>query len=567
METTTAPGVPPAVAEAEAQLLAPEGPFEVVVEPVLGEPMPVFKDRLRSLRQIVADSVKFADREYLIFVGPETERRVTFVEHERAVASVARALRDEYDVRPGDRVALVGANSPEWIVAFWAAVSLGAIGVGLNGWWTGPEIRYGLENARPKVLLADRRRLDRLGGADPGVPTIVVEEDFESLWCYDLRADLPDQPIDEDDRAVILYTSGTTGRPKGAVHTHRNVIALLGINFFHGFRLAMSNPGTTRDGIPLKHLVNYPLFHVSGLHNGAIAFLLSGMTSVWMPGRFDPELVMQVIEREKITGWSFTPTMLHRVVTHPRCRAYDLSTVRTGGGGGAPFSPQVRAQARELFSGLRSTLGVGYGLTECTALATLNSGSEWEAYPDSVGRPLPTVEIEIRDPETGERVADGAEGEIHIRGPMVMREYWDAPDATAATIRSGRWLSTGDIGHFADGRLFLASRKRDLILRGGENVYPVEIEHRIEEHPAVDEAAVVGVDHEDLGQEVKAFVVLVPDAEVSEAELTAWAAETLAYFKVPAQWELRHEALPRNATGKVMKHVLLGEADSGFVED
>jgi len=565
MDTRTVPGVPPAIEQAERELLAPGGPFETTREVVLGEPMEVFKSRLPSLREIVASSTGYGDREYLVFADRESQRRITFAEHTRVVASVARALRDEYGVKPGDRVAIVAANCPEWIVTFWATVSLGAIAVGLNGWWTGPEIEYGLENSEPAVLVADRRRLDRLGGADLGMPAVVVEDDFASLWDYAPAAELPEQPIDEDDRAVILYTSGTTGRPKGAVHTHRNVIALLGINFFHGLRMMMANPSPP-GALPNKHLVTYPLFHVSGLHNGAVAFLLSGMTSVWTVGRFDPELVMELIEREQLTGWSFTPTMLHRVVTHPAVGRHDLSSVRTGGGGGAPFSPEVRARAREVFPGLRSTMGVGYGLTECTALATLNSGAEWEAFPDSVGRPLPTVEVAIRD-SSGGWVPEGAEGEICIRGPMVMREYWDAPDATGATIGPGRWLYTGDVGHLADGRLYLASRKRDLILRGGENVSPVEIEHRLEAHPAVDEAAVVGVDHDDLGQEVKAFVVLVDGETVVEDELAGWVGEALAYFKVPARWELRSDPLPRNASGKVLKHVLVEGGESAFIEE
>jgi len=564
--TKPVPGVPPPIAEAEAELLAPGGAFEVVTETVLGEQMQVFKQRLGSLREIVAASAAHGEREYLFFADRERERRWTFVDHERAVASVAAALRDEYGVRPGDRVGIVAANCPEWIITFWASVSLGAIAVGFNGWWTGPEIRYGIDHSAPKVLLADRPRLDRLEGAETGVPTIVVENDFAALVEYAQGAPLPDTPIAEDDRAVMLYTSGTTGRPKGAVHTHRNVIALLGVNFFHGLRMLMTSPPAP-DAPPNKHLMTSPLFHVSGLHNGAVAFLLSGMTSVWTLGRFDPELVLELIDREQITGWSFTPTMLHRVVNHPNVGKYDLSSVRTGGGGGAPFSPQVRARAREVFPGLRPSLGVGYGLTESTALATLNSGAEWEAYPDSVGRAMPTVEIEIRDPDTGEALAEGDEGEICLRGPMVMLEYWNAPDETAAAIRSGRWLCTGDLGSMLEGRLYLAARRSDLILRGGENVYPTEIEQRLEEHPDVDEAAVVGVDHEDLGQEVKAFVVVVGEATVTTTELAQWVGADLAYYKVPAQWELLRASLPRNATGKVLKQTLVDGAAPTFVEE
>jgi len=558
-------GVPEAMAAAEAELLAPGGLFETGEETVLGERMLVFTNRMRSLREIVAASVGHGDRDYVVFTDGTTERRFTFTGHERLVASTAAAMQDRYGIGPGDRVAILGANSPEWIVAFWATVSLGAIAVGLNGWWTGPEITYALEDCEPKLLVADRRRLARLEGADPGVATVVMETGFDSLWHHDLDAKLPDVPIDEDDPAVMLYTSGTTGRAKGAVNSHRNVIALLGINFFHGVRMMMVNPPAPGDP-PNCQLMTSPLFHVSGLHNGAIAFLLGGVKSVWLTGRFDPAVAMALIERERITGWAFTETVLHRLVHHPDLSNYDLSSVRQCGGGGSPIPPALLERAREIFPRVRATMGVGYGLTESSALATLNSGPELEAYPASVGRPLPTVQVEIHDLD-GNAVPDGDEGEVCIRGPVVMLGYWRRPEETAAVIGPGRRLRTGDIGRMESGRLFLASRKRDLILRGGENVYPVEIEHRIAEHPGVAEVAVVGMDHPELGQEVKAVVVPRPGVELDAGELTEWVASHLAYFKVPSVWEIRRETLPRNATGKVMKHLLSEGVESAFVDD
>jgi len=266
--------------------------------------------------------------------------------------------------------------------------------------------------------------------------------------------------------------------------------------------------------------------------------------------------VMQLIETEQVTGWSYTATMLHRVVTHPAIGGYDLSALRAGGGGGSSFSPALLRQAREVIPNLRTAMGVGYGQTECAALATLNSGLELAAFPESAGRPLPTVQLEIRDPD-GSALPDGEEGEVHIRGPMVMPEYWRRPDETAATIGPGRWLRTGDIGRMEGGRLYLASRKRDLIIRGGENIYPIEIENRLEEHPGVAEVAVVPVDHDELGQEPKAFIVPTPGMELDPKELAAFCAESLAYFKVPTHWEIRTESLPRNAAGKVVKQALI----------
>ncbi len=452
-----APGVPVALAKIESDLVAPGGFFEVVDEEVLGERMAVFKNRMANLREAVVASVGFADREYLIFSDGENRRVVTFLEHERAVASVAAALRDRYDVGPGDRVAILAANCPEWIVTFWAAVSLGAIAVGLNGWWVAPEIRYGIEDSDPKVLVADRKRLERLGDEGAGIPTIVIEDEFDALWHHDLEAPLPDVPIAEDDPAVILYTSGTTGRPKGAINTHRNVVAALGLSFFHGARMAMLNPADPDAAQPCQ-LVTSPLFHVSGLHMTAVAYLVGGVRSIWTTGKFDPVVVMRLIQDEQVTHWSYTATMLHRVVTHPALDDHDLTSLRSGGGGGSTFSPALQKRAKEALPNLGKTMGVGYGQTECAALATLNSGEELNLFPESAGRPLPTVQLEIRD-LSGDALPEGVEGEIHLRGPMIMPGYWRRPEATADVIGPGHWLRTGDIGRLEGGRLYLASRR------------------------------------------------------------------------------------------------------------
>ncbi len=558
-------GVPEALAKIEADLVAPGGYFEVVEDDVLGERMPVFKNRMANLRDAVIASVGFGDREYLIFSDGDARRVITFQDHERAVASVAAALRDRFGVGPGDRVAILAANCPEWIVTFWATISLGAIAVGLNGWWVGPEIRYGIEDSDPVVLVADAKRLARLGGEDPGVPTIVIEDDFDDLWSYDLDAALPEVPIVEDDPAVILYTSGTTGRPKGAINTHRNIIAALGLSFFHGARMAMLNPASA-DASPTCQLVTSPLFHVSGLHMTAVAYLVGGVRSIWTVGRFDPLTVMGLIERERITHWSYTATMLHRVVSHPALEDHDLTSLRSGGGGGSTFSPALQKRAKAALPNLGSTMGVGYGQTECAALATLNSGEELNLFPESAGRPLPTVQLEIRD-ALGVPLPAGDEGEIHLRGPMVMPGYWRRPEATAEVIGPGHWLRTGDIGRMEGGRLYLASRRRDLIIRGGENIYPVEIENRLEAHPGVAEVAVIPVEHEELGQEVRAVVVPAAGVALDAGELASWCAESLSYFKVPTHWDIRREPLPRNAAGKVVKQVLVDGAALQFVED
>ncbi|MGB3053033.1 MAG: class I adenylate-forming enzyme family protein [Polyangiales bacterium] len=554
------------LAAVEAQLLSPGAPFELAEEEVLGERVRVFANRARSLRDVLLRGREFAGAEYMVFREAERERRFTFEDHEKHVASAAAAFADRFGVGPGDRVAILAANCPEWIISFWATVSLGAICVGLNGWWTENEIRYALGHSKPKLLIADEKRAARITG-DPGVPILVAEDDFDSLLTEYPNAELPTQPITESDPAIILYTSGTTGRAKGVVHTHGNVTNMLMVSFFHGARLMMANPKAAElPQLANSILVTSPLFHVSGLHCAAVTALAGGAKTVWPMGRFDPETTLNLIEREKITGWGYTATVLHRLLNHPKVGTYDLSSFRSVGGGGSPIPAPLIEKARSLFPQCSHTMGVGYGLTEGTAFATLNVGEELSADPSSVGRPVPIVEIEIRD-ERGQRVEDGEEGEIHLRGPLVMREYWEDPEATRRAIGAGRWLHTGDIGRLRNGKLYIASRKRDLILRGGENVYPFEIEQRLEAHPAIAEAAVIGVDHEELGQEAKAVVVFEAGQELGIEEMQRWVAEVLAYYKVPSRWELRSTPLPRNATGKVLKNALRSAQDSMFIEE
>jgi acyl-CoA synthetase (AMP-forming)/AMP-acid ligase II len=294
--------------------------------------------------------------------------------------------------------------------------------------------------------------------------------------------------------------------------------------------------------------------------------LASGVKTVWMKGRFDPGEVMRLIEREQVTAWSPMGNMGHRLLDHPDLGKYDLGSVRTLGSGGAPVSGDIQNRLMEAFPNAKGGFAVGYGLSETAGIATLNFGEFLTARPASVGWPLPTVEVEIRDPE-GRPLPEGGEGEIYVRGPMIMLEYWRNPEATADTILAGRWLRTGDIGRLEEGHLYINSRARDLILRNAENVYPVEIEQRLEEHPGVAEAAVIGISHPEWGQEVKAVVVPGAGAAIDEAALVAYCGEVMADFKVPTAWEVRQQPLPRNAAGKVLKNVLSGESGNAFIEE
>lgn len=259
-------------------------------------------------------------------------------------------------------------------------------------------------------------------------------------------------------------------------------------------------------------------------------------------------------------------TVAQRVMSHPDVGRYDLSSIRQIGSGGAPVSPEIQERMREVFPNARASMGLGYGMTEATGMATINFADELAAHPTSVGRALPSVSIEIRDGD-GRPVPEGEEGEICVHGPIVMLGYWRRPEATAETVVEGRWLRTGDVGRLEAGYLYVNSRARDMILRGSENVYPAEIELRLEAHPDVAEAAVLGVEHPELGQEVKAVVVPRPGARPDPRDLERWVAAKLAYYKVPAHWELRQAPLPRNATGKVLKKILVEGGETPFVEE
>ena len=554
-------------AEVRQQLVGPGGPFEITTEEVLGERLQVFKNRAGSLRELLVQSALNDQKEYIV----HGDRRIRYADHVRLVASVAEALATNHGIGKGDRVAILAANCPEWILTFWATTSLGAVVCALNGWWTAGEIQYGVELSGCKLLVGDRKRLSRVAEIDLGVPILEIESQFAALEQFAPDAELPSTPIGEDDPALILFTSGTTGRPKGAVVSHRALVGFVQVNSMQGLeRIIIENKlGSLPSGEapPPAALISAPLFHLSGLYTGVIMMLASGAKTVYRSGRFDPEDVLRLIEEESITIWSALGSMGPQVISHPTLDQHDLSSIRNIGFGGAPTSPALQEKMRKAFPNASKNIGLGYGLSESGGLGASIGGRELELKPTSTGRASITGEIEIRD-DDNKSVADGVYGEIHLRSPYLMIEYWNNPDATAETLKPGRWLATGDIGCLEDGYLFINSRARDMILRAAENVYPVEIEHRLDAHPDVAESAVIGVDHDVLGQEVKA--VVVPRAGVGELDsdaLASWVGEALAPFKVPSLWTIRAEPLPRNASGKVLKTVLTGETENDLIDE
>ena len=540
-----------------AQLTGPGGPFEIVVEDVLGVPMQVYKQRMRSLRELMETSATRANLEWLV----QGEARYTFGEHDRLARVVAANLA-RLGVERGDRVALCSANNPEWVVTWWACAILGAVVVPLNAWWKTEELEFGISDSGAKVLVADARRAALVPQATDHV--FEIGGSFAELVSGD-DPGMPPSPIDEDDLLAILYTSGTTGQPKGATLTHRQAIANLQNIIVSGVAQAMRGnpPPEAEAGLRSASLLVVPLFHVTGCLATMTLGYATGAKLVLMPvGRFDPDVAMQIIERERITSIGGVPTIMWRILESPDRDRYDLSSVKRASYGGAPAAPELVERIEQVFPNLRKTLTTAYGLTETASVATAHGGDDYFSHPGSVGRAVPTVEVRVVD-ESGEDRRPGERGEVWIKGPTVMvRGYWQRPDANAAALTDG-WFHTGDIGYLDDdGFLYLVDRAKDMIIRGGENVYSVEVENVLFDHPDVVDAAVVGVPHRTLGEEVKAVVQLRPGSAATEDDIRAFCALHLADFKVPAYVDVRDEPLPRNPAGKVLKNLLRGQETS-----
>ena len=550
--------------EAVKSLTATGAPFELVTETVHGLPMRIFKNREKSLREKVASAGLRGETDFLV----QGSRRVSYGEFARLVWGSAAALRDEHGLRPGDRLAILSYNSPDWLIALFAATSLGGIAVGLNGWWTTEEIEYGLRDSGSRFLVVDERLFPRVApllgripalerifylGSHPPSGVVPIAEILRS------GDQVPTEPIAEDDPFVIFYTSGTTGRSKGCITTHRGTITqVLGIVFANVVGM-LTGGGTPMpsDGRQATALLTSPLFHVGGLHSTFCTSMTAGAKIVFNSGKFDEEEVMRLIESEHVTLWGAIPTMLHRVVHSERVRQYDLSSLRSVSFGGAPTAPETIEKAREVLPVEPSFSNV-YGLTETHGVATLNGGKDLLGKKTSVGRPLPFLDMKIID-ESGKELADRQQGELLIYGPTITPGYWNRPDATADAVRGG-WLHTGDLGYRdAEGFYFVVDRAKDMILRGGENVYCIEIENCLADHPAIDEAAVVGVPDVELGEKVKAIVRRVPGAALDQAGVQRHVAAHLARFKVPEIVEFTDQALPRNAAGKLLKNQLRGK--------
>ena len=560
--------------EAARQVTAAGMPFETMQQDVMGVPRTLFRNAPNSLRDIVvAASARSDDVTFLVY----EDERWGFERFGREVAALGTALVEQYGIGRGDRVAIAMRNYPEWVVSFAAAVSVGAISVSFNAWWTAEEMDFALSDCGASVLIADAERIERSRATCErlGVPTLAVRapdaaalgspaapvaqwSDVVGARATDPTVALPDVAIDPDDDATILYTSGTTGNPKGAVSTHRAVVqALMG----YACRSALDkarDPDRQGGLAAPSFILVVPLFHVTGCVPVMLSCMLGGLKLV-MVYRWDPERALQLIEREEISNFVGVPTQNFDMLNCEAFERYDTSSLRSVGGGGAPAPPELVQRIATTYA--KAAPGIGYGMTETNAYGPQNGGADYLTHPTSAGRTTPIMAVEIRDPN-GVPVPVGEVGEIWFNGPNLIRGYWNRPDATAEVLVDG-WLRSGDVGRLdAEGFVYVEDRIKDMVLRGGENVYCAEVEAAIHEHPAVHEVAVFGVPHDRLGEEVAAVVVPRAGSSVTETELVAFLAERLAPFKVPTRLRIRPEPLPRNAAGKFLKRDLRREEEA-----
>lgn len=547
--------------QAWSELTAPGAPFEIVEIPVRGNMIRMYKNAPPSVRELWLSTAAYGDRDYLVYEND----RLTYAQAHAQVNAIAAWLFAQ-GVQPGDRVAIAMRNYPEWMLVYWACLSIGVAAVGMNAWWVTDEMEYAIKDSAPKVIFADVERLARIlerPAMAQGAKLVAVRTDASAgvIPYAEVIAGggaMPQVSVDPDADACIFYTSGTTGNPKGAQLTHRGCIAnLMNMGFSAQVQaLAVAKatgvvPNPEDAPIPAA-LITTPLFHVTANNCGAYAVTAGGGKLVLMY-RWDAGEALRLIAKEKITAMSGVPTMAREVINHPDFATTDTSSLLTLGGGGAQLPPDLVAKIDGAVKTARPN--TGYGMTETCGIITAVSADFFVDKPDSCGPAMPAFEAKCVD-DDGNAVPAGQVGELWVKGAPVIKGYINRPDATAESITDG-WLHTGDVARIdEDGFIFIVDRKKDMVLRGGENVYCAEVEAGIFRHPAVAEVTVFGVPDERLGEEVGAAVLLRPGAMVSPEELREHLSGLMAKHKVPRYLWFMNDPLPRNASGKFLKRQL-----------
>ncbi len=556
------------------ELTGPEGPFAWSVQEVRGVPTRVYDQAPPNMALVWAASIAYAENEYLIY----GEERMTYGQAHTQVDALASYLTS-VGVGHGDRVALSMRNYPEWALAYWATLKIGAAVVGMNAWWTGAEMEFGLADSAPKALIVDEERLKRveseLGGLRKNSSLHVIgvrvqgelpEDSIHWEDAIEKASELPSAPeidISPEDDVCIFYTSGTTGRPKGAALTHRGAVSnLLNLGFWNAMTVTAGMKAVAAGETPAGadkqagesnpgSVLAVPLFHVTGCNCCLHPVTAQGGRLILMY-RWDAGVALELIEKERPSTFTGVPTMARELINHPDFETRDTSSLSHLGGGGAAVQPDLVHKIEKKIDGRPST---GYGLTEVNGVIAMNSAHFFTAKPESTGPVVPILESRIVS-EDGEDQEAGQLGELWVRGGNVFRGYLNRPEANEEILTDG-WFHTGDIGYLdGDGFLFLVDRAKDMVLRGGENVYSAEVEAAIYEHPSVAEAAVFAVPDERLGEAVGVAIVKLPGAQLTAEELQNHVRTLIASFKVPEHIWFSEEPLPRNANGKFLKREL-----------
>ncbi len=560
------------IAQAHALLTAPGQPFEMETLDIRGIATRTWKNAPPTLAHVFLAGRQHGERVFLV----HEDERVSFEAFSRAVLALAAQFRADGIVK-GDRVAVVMRNLPEWPVAFFAASLCGAIVTPLNAWWTGGELEYGLSDSGAKLLVVDAERLARLTEHLPACPALervyvarATDEYSEPManpliarlegvigapetWGSLPAGDLPAVDIAPEDDATIFYTSGTTGKPKGALGTHRNIVSNITASALSAARNFLRRgempPAPDPQGPQKGSLLSVPFFHATGCHAVLSPSLFGGLKLVMMR-KWDVERAMQLIERERLTACGGVPTIAWQIIEHPNRDKYDLSSLESVAYGGAPSAPELVRQIGTQFRNAKP--GNGWGMTETSATFTHHGAEDYENRPDSCGPAVPVCDLKVVDAD-GRDLPAGTIGELWGKGPNVVKGYWNKPEATAETFTDG-WVHTGDLARLdEEGFCYIIDRAKDMLIRGGENIYCVEVENALYEHPAVMDAALVARPHKTLGEEPAAIVTLKPGAAADADELRAFVAARLAAFKVPVEVRFWDGPLPRNANGKIVK--------------
>ena len=574
-EATTR-AVAPTRAESIAALTAPGQDYELRDEQLAAGPGKVFANAPLTLRDLYAENV--SDKPFLIY----EDERFTFASAYQSASNIARMLIGDFGVQKGDRVAISMRNYPEWVLAFSAITSIGAIAVAMNSLWQPDEMEYGLADSGATVLFADHERLLRLADCspDPHLAVIAVRSPHpttNAVAMHDRLAPMTDGPmpfvaINADDPAAIFYTSGSTGHPKGVLLTHRNVISALfsweldaKIAQFRSSSIGAVVPRPDRTGsdssakgsvatTQAATLLGVPLFHATGSHGVYLQSYRAQRKLVSMY-KWDPEEAAILIERERINSFVAPAAMTGDLVRIAKSSNRDLTSLRMVGGGGAARAPEQVRQIDAAFTKARPN--TGWGMTETNAIGTGVSGQDYLDRPDTAGQCSAIMELKVID-ESGNELSSGQRGELLVRGTCLFPGYWNRPDVNSEVFLDG-WFRTGDVAYIdSEGFLYIVDRIKDLIIRGGENIGCGQVEAALLMHPLIREAAVYAVPDERLGEEVGATIYAV--SEIDLDELREFLLQHLARFSVPRYFVVVDGALPRTASGKILKRQLREEA-------